>query len=223
MTAHRDRRWLLVVLGVLGAYAVVRSAVLPDRVHFAANTAMIVVVGALGAAAGLTRAELGLERSRARTGLRLGAGAIALVIAVVTVAGLVSDDPIGLGADRAAVSFGSMLFAVVVEIPLATVLLEELAFRGVVVALAERAAPPRRAMLGAALAFGLWHLPSVWPTSGTSGAGGSARVLGVLLITTIAGAVLHWLKRRSGSLVAPLLAHWGTNGAAFVVIWLILN
>ena len=41
-------------------------------------------------------------------------------------------------------------------------------------------------------------------------------ILGTVLFTALAGVVFAELRRRSGSLVAPVLLHWATNGLAVV-------
>lgn len=212
-----DRAWLAVTVAVLGTYDVLRRTVIPDAAHFATNTAMIGVVAVLAVGADATRRELGLERDRVRSGLRLGGLVLALVVVVVFVATAVSDDPLGLGAGRTDLSGEALLFQVFVEIPVATVVFEELAFRGLVVALLERICTPRAAMVWSALLFGLWHLGPAWPGADIAGIG---RAIGVVGATAIAGVVLHLLKRRSGSLVAPMIAHWATNGAALAIVWL---
>jgi membrane protease YdiL (CAAX protease family) len=45
-------------------------------------------------------------------------------------------------------------------------------------------------------------------------------VAGNVLSTAVAGAVFAWLRLRSGSLLAPALAHLGTNDISFGVGWL---
>ena len=45
-----------------------------------------------------------------------------------------------------------------VRIPLATALVEELVFRGVILGLGVRAGDRRRALLVSSVAFGLWHI-----------------------------------------------------------------
>lgn len=212
-----DRAWLGVTVGALAAYDIARRTLLPDGVHFAANTAMIAVLAALAAGASLTKVELGLERARLAAGARLGLTVLAIVMAVVVIVVAVSDDPFGLVSGRADVSRGEMLFQVLVEIPLATVLVEEFAFRGVMAALLERVAARGPAVMWSAVLFGLWHLAPAWPTAHV---GSVARAVGTVVATAVAGAVLHLLKRRSGSLLAPVIAHWATNGAALAVAWL---
>ena len=38
-----------------------------------------------------------------------------------------------------------------------------------------------------------------------------------VLFTSLAGVVLCWLRLRSDSLVAPVLAHWTVNGLGVIV------
>lgn len=211
-----DRVWLAVTVVVLATYDVLRRLVIPDGAHFVTNTAMIGVVAALAVGARATRRELGLERERVRSGLRLGGLVLAAVMMTVVCVTAVSDDPLGLGAGRTDLS-SALLFQVFVEIPIATVVFEELAFRGLVVALLERICAPRAAVAWSALLFGLWHLGPAWPGADIAGIG---RAIGIVGATAIAGVVLHLLKRRSGSLVAPMIAHWATNGAALAIVWL---
>jgi membrane protease YdiL (CAAX protease family) len=75
--------------------------------------------------------------------------------------------------------------------------------------------------------FGLWHVLPALDVAGTSTAishdgrpAGRRRVLltvlGTVVFTALAGVVFAELRRRSGSLVAPLLLHWATNGLAVV-------
>jgi membrane protease YdiL (CAAX protease family) len=44
-----------------------------------------------------------------------------------------------------------------------------------------------------------------------------ARVVVTVGFTSLAGAVLCWLRLRSGSLLAPILAHWTVNGLGVIV------
>jgi membrane protease YdiL (CAAX protease family) len=210
------RAALGVTLAALAGYHELRRLVIPDRLHFATNTAMIAVMAGVAATATMTAEELGLSRAAVPKGLRYGAMAAGAVGAVVGLAAVLGVDPTGAIGDHASVSGGEMLFQVFVEIPIATVLLEELAFRGVVGGLLDRLVSPRWAIACTSLAFGLWH---VSPHSFTSvdRAGGA---LGTIAATMFAGFCFHLLRRRSGSLAAPMLAHWGTNGLALLVIWL---
>jgi membrane protease YdiL (CAAX protease family) len=62
--------------------------------------------------------------------------------------------------------------------------------------------------------FGLWH---VLPSLGVGNAGAESGVrwpalVGTVVFTGLAGLVFGELRRRSGSLLAPALLHWATNG-----------
>lgn len=211
-----SRAALVTMLGVLTGYHELRRVAIPGHLHFATNAAMIGVVYSVAVASALSASELGLTRAALPKGLRYGAAAAAAIGVAVAAAAAVGVDPSGTITDRAAVSGREMLFQVFVEIPIATVLFEELAFRGVVAGLFARLTTPGRALLGSSLVFGLWHVsPSQFTSLGSAGG-----ALATVAATTLAGAGFLLLRRRSGSLAAPMLAHWGTNGVAFLVAWL---
>lgn len=217
MTSHmRTRAALVTTLGLLLGYRELRRLVIPEHLHFATNTAMIGVVALPAMAASMTAAELGLWRADMRAGLRTGSIVVAAVGVVTGAAMLLGAADAAFVQDRASFDAGEMLFQVLVEIPVATVLLEELAFRGVVAGLLERLTGPRQALAWSALAFGLWHVSPTQLVS-VSQVGGA---LGTVAVTAVAGAGFHLLKRRSGSLLAPMMAHWATNGVTLAVSWL---
>ncbi|TXB92388.1 CPBP family intramembrane metalloprotease, partial [Mycobacterium tuberculosis] len=80
--------------------------------------------------------------------------------------------------------------------------------------------------------FGLWHIAtSLGLTSSNVGftrlfGGGIiglvAGVMLAVLATGVAGFVFSWLRRRSGSLIAPIALHWSLNGMgalAAALVW----
>ena len=46
---------------------------------------------------------------------------------------------------------------------------------------------------------------------------------GAVVVTFLAGLVFAWLRLRSRSLVAPVLAHVATNGLALVAAWVLAH
>ena len=44
-----------------------------------------------------------------------------------------------------------------------------------------------------------------------------------IVVTMIAGSVFCWLRLRSRSLIAPIVAHWATNSAALIVAWIVIR
>ena len=90
----------------------------------------------------------------------------------------------------------------------------------------------RGVAVAGSLLFGLWHIAtSLGLTSSNIGltrlfGGGFAGMLaGVTLAvfaTGVAGFVFSWLRRRSGSLIAPIALHWSLNGLgalAAALVW----
>lgn len=204
----REKRALALLVGGLSAAVVVRSAVLPRRWHFPYNLAVGAFAVAVGRLGGLTVDDLGCSPARARDGFRVGGVAFGLISAVLgaaAVAGLLDDD-------RTQVSGAEMALKALVVIPLGTVLVEELAFRGALHGLLAEVTTPRRGLVAGALLFGLWHLPPIWHE-------GPGSLAATFAATTVAGAGFTWLRRRSGSIVAPMLAHLATNSTTFALSW----
>ena len=175
--------------------------------------------GLLAAArrSGLSWADLGLARDGVRPGVRWGVAAGAPVAAALGVAlaapplrPLVADVRVA-GLDARGVA-GQEL----VRIPLGTVVWEEVAFRGVLLAALARVLPARQAALGTAAVFGLWH---VRPTASAVAVNDlvsrpvptALAVTAGCLTTGAAGLVFSGLRTRTGSLLAPVLLHLATN------------
>jgi uncharacterized protein len=180
---------------------------------------------------GLGWAELGLGRDHWKSGAAYALAAVALVLAVVTVGALLPlTRPMFMNNHYATIS--GALVASMIVIPLQTVIPEELAFRGVLHGALNRAWGFRGAALAGSLLFGPWHVAtSLGLTSSNVGftrvfGGGLAGMLaGVMLAvvaTAAAGFVFSWLRRRSGSLLAPIALHWSLNGLgalAAAMVW----
>jgi len=182
--------------------------------------------------AGLSWAELGLGPGTWRRGAKwAGAviGIVALVIAVGAALPLTRD---AFHDSRYDLSWPQAVLTAFVLIPVGTVLLEEVAFRGVLWGLLRRLGGTALATAGSSALFGLWHiLPSLGLATDNEavgsavGKGNSAQavtVLGTVLFTAASGVVLCELRRRSGSLLAPAGLHWAVNGLsvlASAAVW----
>jgi len=174
---------------------------------------------AAAAASGLTTADLGLSRDRLRSGLRLGSAAAAPVVAAFGLAALTPatrpllNDQRVAGLDRR-----KLAYHVLLRIPVGTVAWEEIAFRGVLLAALRRVLAEPAATAVASAVFGLWH---VRPTAealaanrlATDRGARIATVIAVTAGTAAAGALLSFLRARSGSLAAPVLLHLAANCA----------
>jgi membrane protease YdiL (CAAX protease family) len=182
-------------------------------------------------ARGLGWSELGLGREHWRSGAGYAAAAAGLVLTVIAVGALLPwTRPMFLN-DRYATLSGAVVASMVI-IPLQTVIPEELAFRGVLHGALDRAWGFRGVATAGSLLFGLWHIASsLGLTAGNVGfsrilGGGvfgmAAGVVGAVLATAAAGFVFTWLRRRSGSLIAPIALHWSLNGMgalAAALVW----
>ena len=170
---------------------------------------------------GLGWSELGLGRAHVRTGTWYALGAVALVGTVIAVGALLPwTRPMFMNDHYATIS--GALIASMIIIPLQTVIPEELVFRGVLHGTLDRAWGFRGVAAAGSLLFGLWHVATSLGLTSSNvgftnlfGAGVAGMVAGVVLAviaTGAAGFVFTWLRRRSGSLIAPIALHWALNG-----------
>lgn len=217
--AHSPWRAVWTVVAVLVAVVVVRTAFLPGGAHFWFHVAVIAVLVGVARRLQLSAVELGVERDALRHSF---GAALWVLTAVGAVTALVVSlgDTAGVSDDRVDVGVGGMLVRALIVIPVGTVLMEELAFRGVLLAAARRATTTLRAVALSSVAFGLWHVVTAWNSSaGDSTAARVGAVVGSIAATTAFGAALCWLRLRWSSLLMPVAAHIGTNSVAFFVAW----
>jgi len=224
-------RCFVQAVGVLVAFTVVRAFGLlgPPVVAAGLLTAALVLVAWRG---GATRADLGLARADVGAGLRYGAGAFGVVLLVLVVAAAIPATSGFLHDSRAQIGGGRLLYELGVSITLLTAIPEEFAFRGVLLGSGLRLWGPWRASLITSALFGLWHIAPTLHTMSDNSAvrivsasvvGQSLVVLGSIVVTFVAGLVFCWLRLRSRSLIAPVMAHVATNGLALAVAWFVVH
>jgi membrane protease YdiL (CAAX protease family) len=220
--------FVVVVAAVLVAYSST-AHLIPG--YNALYVPLNLVAGTMLAAAATRRRlglpDLGLQRTTMRAGVAWGAGAVAVVAAVLALAVAVPGlHPFFDDARIAGVGPGLLAYRALVRIPLGTALFEEFAFRGVLFGAWTRVTGPFRAALGSSLVFGLWHIrPAIGlldanDLAASSLARASAVALSVLA-TAVAGYVFCLLRIKSGSLLAPFIAHAATNSLAVVAAYLV--
>jgi uncharacterized protein len=227
-------RCFLAAVAVLGLFNVARSLGLlgPPGDDWISVSLLTVILALIAWAAGASRADLGLDPADMRAGLRYGAGAAGIVLLVLMVAAALPATSGFLHDARARISAARLLYELGVSILLLTAIPEEFAFRGVLLGSALRLWGPWRASLITSALFGLWHIVPTLHTMADNPAvaGASASVsgrvlvvLGSVTVTFAAGLVFCWLRLRSRSLIAPVLAHWATNGLALTVAWFTIH
>lgn len=232
--AQRPRRmptFELLAVAVLFLWNLTANLLVPDAAAFVVVASGALVLLLIAHRSGASWSRLGLGVAELRRGVRYGLVAVAVVTAALFLAAAVPASRDALGDDRfIGITTAEMLGEVLIRIPLVTALGEEIAFRGVLLGLLFAWYSPFRAAVLSSALFGLWHvLPGVdalettTVTEATAGIMGVASVTGQVIVTGLAGMGFAWLRLRSGSLVAPVLAHWGINGAAYLAGWLIVQ
>ena len=195
----------------------------PARWHVATGPVAAAVLLLIGRLAGLSWEQLGLGPGALLSGVVWGGAAAACVLLGYAV-GLAIPATRQLFLDeRHRVGLWSMLHRAALVVPLATVVFEEVAFRGVMWGLFEVAHGVLWATVVSALLFGLWHvLPAIdgarqnSPTARVGRIDLLRQVAGTMAFTALAGVVFGVLRDQSGSLLAPALLHWATNGLGIV-------
>ena len=220
-------RCFVQAVAVLAVFAVARSSGLlgPAVLSVSLLTAALALIAW---SAGATLADLGLRRADVRAGLLYGAAAFGIVLLVLVVAAVIPATNGFLHDSRAQIGGGRLMYELGVPIVLLTAIPEEFAFRGVLLGSALRLWGPWRASLVTSALFGLWHIaPTLHTMSDNREFAGAAAhtggqvllVLGSIAVTFAAGLVFCWLRLRSRSLIAPVMAHVATNGLALTVAW----
>jgi membrane protease YdiL (CAAX protease family) len=118
-------------------------------------------------------------------------------------------------------SLSAMLVSILILLPLTTVLLEELFFRGLFFGYLNNVASQLTAIIISSLAFGLWHFYTSKSVT-LDGISISPVLLsvGVIIVTAIAGAFFTWLRIRGNNLITPVLVHWTINATGVVLSYL---
>ena len=198
---------LLVVLVVhnLGA-----NLWVADRWYVPVNLATAAVLVALA----------GVELSWGREPLAAVAAALVMLAAVAALAVLPMTRRLFADQRMAGVDMRGTAWQVLVRIPLGTVVLEEVAFRGLL--------PVLLSPVVASVLFGLWHIVPTVKTLDVNGMATSPRsralaVAGAVGVTTVVGLVLCWLRSATGGLLAPAAVHAAANGGAVVASYVVLR
>jgi membrane protease YdiL (CAAX protease family) len=217
---------LLRSIAVLVAANVLNNKVAPrlGPLTSAAATAALV---AMARRSGLSWEELGFEHGR--KGAVVG-GVLAAGVAAVYTVGINMPHTRPFFQDERALSLtrARVLEEALVQVPLGTVLLEEVGFRGALYGMVRRTHGTATATAVSSALFGLWHiLPAIDmaranPALGALTAGESpghldtARVVAGSVLSTGAAGVLFCELRRHHGLLAPSMLHLATNSLGYL-------
>jgi CAAX protease family protein len=211
---------VLVVVCVLRTYG-------PASTGLALGPVAAALLVAFSRHRGLTWTDLGLSRRFVARGAVYAAVAMVVVGAVYGVAAMLPVTRMAFTDVRYEMAAPRALVTAFVVIPVGTVLVEELAFRGVLQGLATRHWGPRWGLGLSSVTFGAWHiLPSLGlnhvnaamhAVAGAGTAGQVRSVVAAVVFTALAGLLLAELRRRSGSILAAAGLHWAVNALGVLV------
>jgi membrane protease YdiL (CAAX protease family) len=217
-------RGQLVAVVVTGAHDVLVHRLRRPAARTAVRFTTAVALVGLARADGVPWAQLGLGRGEFGSGVRTGAAAAAAAAAAVFAgAALPATRRFFLDERSAAAAARDDLAAELARITFAAVPPEELIYRSALLGLWLGRGPRASAVAWSSVLFGLSHiLPTLSTMNQTALHDQLARrplrqaafVAGNVAVTAAAGAAFGWLRLRSGSVVAPLLAHAALNDAA---------
>jgi membrane protease YdiL (CAAX protease family) len=223
------RSWpLLGTLALLASATLLNNAAAPDLYLLWACVAIIGLV-LLARADGLHRRDWGFGPVTGRA-----ARAAAVLAAVIAAVMLVGTQLPGISTayeDQrvAGMGAGEVAFAALIRVPVGTALLEEVAFRGVLLAMLTRRYGTAWGVAGSSVAFGIWHLlPSLDLAAGNAAIGSTLGAhplasAGIAMAAAgLAGAFLCLLRIRYDHLIAPLAVHVTTNSVGYLLAWLML-
>jgi len=219
---------LCFVIAILAVSNIVSNRAWPQA-YVPWNVAVTLLLLVVARRAGLSWTDLGLGRRGSRRGLLVGGLAVALVAAVYLVALALPVTRAAFLDQRAAGPLSAALLAALVRIPFGTVLLEEVAFRGVLPALVSGSW--WRGALVSSVLFGLWHvLPSIGVDSSNAALaaafgnwGTVAQAALAVVAMTGAGLVLMAWRRWGGHLLTPVLSHLATNSLGVLIAWWLVS
>ena len=212
-----------VLLAMIGFQALTRGV--EGRPYIVTGLLTTAGLALIAWAHGLDAPEVGLGRSTWVHGIAIAIGIVLVVGIVIGVAGsiprlqhLFADERItevsGLETTRKAL----------LDIPIGTVLIEEFAFRGVLLALGDVLWPLPWAVVWTSVLFGLWHIsPALEMHDSHQATQGSSwtTVVGTVIFTGLSGVGFAVLRLWTGSLFPPAALHWAANGTGVVVGWFV--
>ncbi len=200
---------------------------------FAVVVVNLIASGALLAIArrsGATRAAIGIDPGSWRRGWRFARWLVAALVAAMAL-GVALPSTRALFEDERVRDFGAwpVAYRALIAVPFGTVLLEEVAFRGVLPALLASGRSRWRGVVAASALFGLWHVLPAWniyrvnPVLRDLLHGTAGQVVGVsvgVASTTLIGIAWCWLRLRSESLWTTVMLHAASNSFGYVFAFL---
>ena len=202
----------------------VGEVVLPAASYVPTNLALGAVLLVVARRSGCSWEDHGLGGRHIGRGLTVGAvvGSAAIVVMLLAAALPVTRgffDDARVPADAPG---GERLYQTLIRIPIGTVAFEEVAFRGVLLAVLCRWLRLTAAVGVSSAVFGLWHIVPTLSMAAANGIEGLTRVglvAGSVLATAVGGVVFCALRVRGRHVVAPAILHVAFNDVGYLVAW----
>jgi hypothetical protein len=215
---------------LLGITAFLVGTVVPAWAYPLFNSAVAGALIVLARIGGATPAAIGLSLGR-RTILAAAIGLAAVGAVLAAGWALPYTRAVFTSSPAASISPDGLLWAVLVRVPFGTVLLEEVAFRGVLPALlgADGRRWMWRPVLGASVLFGLFHLFTALRLGQCNGlavhslfcpAGPLVGPAAVMVVAMGLGVALCAVRHVGGGLLAPFAVHTAANCSGYLLAWM---
>ena len=196
----------------------------PTTQYVAGNTVAAAAIVTAARRMGLDPEAMGMSRAGWRSGAVWAGYSVATVGALVAAVAAVPATTGLLDDRRADVEPAEFWRWIGLRIPLGTVLLEEVTFRGILYGALASRWRPHAAAVGSSAVFGLWHvvpavrtfeinMPDAAPRAKAVAAAGDVAA------TTLGGIALSFLRHRSGGILAPTAAHLASNVLFATAAW----
>jgi uncharacterized protein len=221
----RPPRPLLLLVGagiLLVSYNIALNLVpFPAVAYVPANMSLAGLAVLIGRSAGLTWSEMGFGSGQGR-GWAIGlAVMVSVAIAMLIALQLPAAEPFLRDQRAAGLAGWALVYGAAIRIPFGTAIPEEVLFRGVLLGALLRRCGAWAAYAWSSVVFGLWHIGPTIVLARENGLDVSGvATLGVVaasVVLTFAAGLLFCLLRRWGrGLVAPVLAHTGTNSLSLL-------
>jgi|GEM_PF-5747268 len=171
--------------------------------------------------------DLGLSPKQLKKSLPISFIVIVMILLGIALAFFINSE--AFKDERYNQSLKDALLYTFLLLPIKTVLIEELIFRGAVLVSLQKKYSFRTSAIVSSLLFGLWHiLPSrnIETSLIPDFVGVFEKpilISGIVLATFCAGYILCLLRKRFDSLYVPIFAHWTINGSAIIFAYFAWN
>lgn len=211
--------YTIALLASLGFASYIFSIVSSANKTIAIIASYLLVIS-IAMLANLSWASIGLSKDSLFKGLIYALPFIAVIVIGAIAVFLFNSDI--FRDERYKQGSNLVLFTVFITLPFFTVLIEELAFRGVLFGMLQNIVSQNYAVILSSISFGVWHVFSANALNSVAIPTSIPKILVILAVivaTSLAGVFFTWLRIKSGSLITPILIHWAINSISIVLAY----